>query len=165
MLFNTEFGCAHGGGQCPLCHHFLSHCHQGLVSQIRVSVPAAVPAGPMLTFLAGLCRAMMWCRGVRIQLALSCYVHTVCCSIVRRYWLESHQRCIAIALFHQLWELFPTFSVVGLVIVTHAFPGFDHFSTLFQFSCDTIKDKLKPANSYWENLCQNLSSTPALRKA
>lgn len=148
MWFDIEFGCAHGGGQCPLCHHFPLHCHWGLVSQRRVSVPAAVPAGPMLTSLAGLCCAMMWCRGVGIQLALSRYVHTVCCSIVWRYWPESHQRCTAIVLFHQLWELFPKCSVVGLVIVTHflVFIISAHYSISVVTQSD--KDKLKPANSY-----------------
>lgn len=138
MGFDMEFDCAHGGGQCPLCHDFPLHCHWGLFSQVRVSVPAAVPTGPMLTSLACLCCAVMRCRGAGIKLALGCYVHTVCCSITRRCWLESHQQCIAIVLFHQLWELFPTFSVVGLVIVTHTFLIFDHFSTLFHLSCDTI---------------------------
>lgn len=137
ISFDIGFDCAHGEGQRPLCHHFSLHCHWGLIS--RWECLWAVPAGPMLTSLARLCCAVMWCRGVGIKLALSSYVHTECCSIVRRYWLESHQRCIAIALFHQLWELFPTFSVVGLVIVTHTFLIFYHFSTLFLFSCVTIR--------------------------
>lgn len=49
---------------------------------------SAAPTGPTLTSSACLGCAMMWCRGVWIKPALSCYVHTVHRSVTRRYSLN-----------------------------------------------------------------------------